>query len=182
MKANQDVVVCNYFSPEVFNPKITNIYQFNGLNRINVETAMVGDVVCFSGIENVTIGQTICSPLKVEPLNFVKISEPTLQMVFSVNDSPSRKEGKFVTSRHPRARLYKELLKDVSLKVEDGDATDSFSGFGKGRNPPFDINREHAARRLRVSGIDAPRHKQDYRRQALRAYGEADCRSPRLGG
>lgn len=133
MKANQDVVVCNYFSPEVFNSKITNIYQFNGLNRINVETAMVGDVVCFSGIENVTIGQTICSPLKVEPLNFVKISEPTLQMVFSVNDSPfAGREGKFVTSRHLRARLYKELLKDVSLKVEDGDATDSFVVSGRG--------------------------------------------------
>jgi GTP-binding protein len=133
MKTNQEVTVCNYHTNEVYNSKITNIYQFNGLTRINVQSASVGDIVCFSGIENITIGQTICSPEKVEPLNFVKISEPTLQMVFSVNDSPfAGREGKFVTSRHLRARLYKELLKDVSLRVEDTDTTDSFVVSGRG--------------------------------------------------
>ncbi|MDD3947037.1 MAG: translational GTPase TypA [Clostridia bacterium] len=133
MKPNQEVTVCNYHTNEVYNSKITNIYQFNGLTRMNVQTALVGDVVCFSGIENITIGQTICAPQKVEPINFVKISEPTLQMLFSVNDSPfAGREGKFVTSRHLRARLYKELLKDVSLKVEDSDSPDSFMVSGRG--------------------------------------------------
>lgn len=133
MKTNQEVAICNYHTAEVFNSKITNIYQFNGLTRLNVQSASVGDVVCFSGIENITIGQTICDVRLVEPINFVKISEPTLQMLFAVNDSPfAGREGKFVTTRHIRARLYKELLKDVSLKVEDGDGTDTFMVSGRG--------------------------------------------------
>jgi len=133
MRPNQEVTVCNFHTSEVYNSKITNIYQFSGLTRINVPNASVGDVVCFSGIENITIGQTICSPDKVEALNFVKISEPTLQMMFAVNDSPfAGREGKFVTSRHLRARLYKELLKDVSLRVEDTETTDSFIVSGRG--------------------------------------------------
>ena len=133
MKANSEVTVCNYHTPEIYKSKITNIYQFAGLNKRSVETAMVGDIVSFSGIENVTIGETICAPEKVEPIPFVKISEPTLQMLFSVNDSPfAGREGKFVTSRHLRARLYKELLRDVSLRVEDGARADTFVVSGRG--------------------------------------------------
>ncbi|MBR2349781.1 MAG: translational GTPase TypA [Clostridia bacterium] len=134
MNANSEITVCNYHDPSVnYRAKITNIYQFTGLNKRTVERAKVGDIVSFSGIENVTIGETICNPLCVEPLSFVKISEPTLQMLFAVNDSPfAGKEGKYVTSRHLRARLYKELLKDVSLKVEDGDRADSFIVSGRG--------------------------------------------------
>lgn len=133
MRPNQEVVVCNYHNSETYKSKITNIYQFSGLTRTNVDKASVGDIVCFSGIENVTIGQTICAPLVPEPINFVKISEPTIQMQFSVNDSPfAGREGKFVTSRHLRARLYKELLKDVSLKVEDAATSDTFNVSGRG--------------------------------------------------
>ena len=133
MQANSEVAICNYHDDKQYRSKITNIYQFTGLTKRTVETAMVGDIVSFSGIENVTIGETICSPLNVEPISFVKISEPTLQMLFAVNDSPfAGKEGKFVTSRHLRARLYKELLKDVSLKVDDGERADSFIVSGRG--------------------------------------------------
>ena len=133
MQANSEVAICNYHDDKQFRSKITNIYQFTGLTKRTVETAKVGDIVSFSGIENVTIGETICSPLNVEPISFVKISEPTLQMLFAVNDSPfAGKEGKFVTSRHLRARLYKELLKDVSLKVDDGERADSFIVSGRG--------------------------------------------------
>ena len=133
MQANSEVAVCNYHDDKVYRSKITNIYQFTGLTKRTVEKAKVGDIVSFSGIENVTIGETICAPLNVEPISFVKISEPTLQMLFAVNDSPfAGKEGKFVTSRHLRARLYKELLKDVSLKVEDGERADSFIVSGRG--------------------------------------------------
>lgn len=133
MEANSEVAVCNYHDEKVYRSKITNIYQFTGLTKRTVEKAKVGDIVSFSGIENVTIGETICAPLNVEPISFVKISEPTLQMLFAVNDSPfAGKEGKYVTSRHLRARLYKELLKDVSLKVEDGERADSFIVSGRG--------------------------------------------------
>lgn len=133
MKHNQEVSVCDFHSDKVYKSKITNIYQFSGLSRVMVESAKVGDIVSFSGIENITIGQTICSPNRIESIPFVKIGEPTLQMRFSVNDSPfAGKEGKFVTSRHLRARLNKELLKDVSLKVEDGNTTDEFMVSGRG--------------------------------------------------
>ena len=133
MFQNQEIVVCNAHNKNIYKSKITNIYQFLGLKKISVEKAMVGDIVCFSGIENITIGETVCSPNRIEPIDFVKISEPTLQMVFSVNDSPfAGKEGKFVTSRQLRARLYKELLKDVSLKVQDGKTTDEFLVSGRG--------------------------------------------------
>lgn len=134
MHPNTEVAVCNYHDPGVVTKaKITNIYQFAGLNKIPVESAKVGDIVSFSGIENITIGETVCSPEDAEPLPFVKISEPTLQMMFSVNDSPfAGREGKFVTSRHLRARLYRELLRDVSLRVEDADKADSFIVSGRG--------------------------------------------------
>ena len=134
IRANQDAYICNYHSGAA--PKRTRIvalFQIDGLLRVPVENAKMGDIVCFSGAENITIGDTITSLTAPEPLEFVKVSEPTLEMTFSVNDSPfAGKEGKFVTSRQLRDRLYKELLKDVSLRVEDGETTDEFKVAGRG--------------------------------------------------
>ena len=134
MRKNQDVIVCDHHNRTApFRSKIVSLYQFEGLNKVEVDEAMVGDIVCFSGIEGVTIGQTICSVNCPEPLPFVKISEPTVEMTFSVNTSPfAGREGKFVTSRNLRERLYKELLKDVSLRVEDTDTTEAFRVCGRG--------------------------------------------------
>ena len=134
LKVNQDVMVCNYHQDQdPYKSRVQTIYQIDGLNRISVDSAKVGDIVCFSGISDITIGDTITSIAAPEPLPFVKISEPTVEMTFSVNDSPfAGREGKFVTSRQLRERLYKELLKDVSLRVEDGDTTDSFRVCGRG--------------------------------------------------
>ena len=134
VKANQDVMICNYHSGEApRKSKIVSIYQIDGLNRIQVTSAKMGDIICFSGAENITIGDTITSVGCPEPLEFVKVSEPTLEMTISVNDSPlAGKEGKFVTSRQLRERLYRELLKDVSLRVSDGDTTDEFRVAGRG--------------------------------------------------
>ena len=134
IKQNQDAYICNYHTggtPK--RTKIVSLYQIDGLVRVPVTEAMMGDIVCFSGAENITIGDTITSLTAPEPLEFVKVSEPTLEMTFSVNDSPfAGKEGKFVTSRQLRDRLYKELLKDVSLRVEDGETTDEFKVAGRG--------------------------------------------------
>ncbi|MBQ8343960.1 MAG: translational GTPase TypA [Clostridia bacterium] len=134
LKVNQEVSVCNYHSDEKpRRAKVVSIYQFEGLSRASVQTATVGDIVCFSGVEEISIGDTLCSPDQVEPLEFVKVSEPTMEMTFSVNDSPfAGQEGKFVTSRQIRDRLYKETLKDVSLRVQDGETTDSFKVAGRG--------------------------------------------------
>lgn len=133
MFANKEVAVCDYHNDKSYKAKITNIYQFSGIAQTSVESATVGDIVSFSGIENITIGNTVCATEKIEPISFVKISEPTIQMTFSVNNSPfGGKEGDFVTSRHLRSRLYKETLKDVSLKVEDGSLTDTFLVSGRG--------------------------------------------------
>ena len=134
LKVNQEVSVCNYHSDEKpRRAKIISIYQFDGLSRSAVQSATVGDIVCFSGVEELSIGDTLCSPDCVEPLEFVKVSEPTMEMTFSVNDSPfAGREGKFVTSRQIRDRLYRETLKDVSLRVTDGDTTDSFKVAGRG--------------------------------------------------
>lgn len=131
---NQEVVVCDYFKEDLHNKaKITAIYQIDGLDRTPVTEAMAGDIISFSGIEDVNIGNTVCDPDCVEPLPFVKISEPTVEMTFSVNDSPfAGQEGKYVTSRQLRNRLYRELLKDVSLHVEDTDSADSFKVMGRG--------------------------------------------------
>ncbi len=134
VKVGQEVAITNFHSEEA--PKrtrIVSLYQIDGLQRIPVETAKMGDIVCFSGAGDVTIGDTVCSTDCIEPLEFVKVSEPTLEMTFSVNDSPfAGREGKFVTSRQLRERLYKELLRDVSLRVSDGDTTDSFKVAGRG--------------------------------------------------
>ena len=134
IRANQDAYICNYHTggaPK--RTKIVALFQIDGLVRVPVDNAKMGDIVCFSGAENITIGDTITSLAAPEPLEFVKVSEPTLEMTFAVNDSPfAGKEGKFVTSRQLRDRLYKELLKDVSLRVEDGDTTDEFKVAGRG--------------------------------------------------
>lgn len=134
VKVGQEVAICNYHSDaEPRRTKIISLYEFDGLKRNPIESAAPGDIVCFSGAESITIGDTICSPAEPSPLPFVKISEPTLEMTFSVNDSPfAGKEGKFVTSRQIRKRLYDELLKDVSLRVTDGETTDSFKVCGRG--------------------------------------------------
>lgn len=134
IKQNQEALICNYHTGA--NPvktKIVSIQQFDGLGRRTVESANVGDIICFSGAEGITIGDTITSLTSPEPLPFVKISEPTIEMTFAVNDSPfAGREGKFVTTRQIRDRLYRELLKDVSLRVEDGETTDSFKVAGRG--------------------------------------------------
>ena len=134
IRQNQDAVICNFHSPDKHKrTKIVSIYQFDGLGRTQVESAKVGDIVAFSGAEDITIGDTITATTNPEPLEFVKISEPTMEMTFAVNNSPfAGKEGKFVTSRQIRARLYRELLKDVSLRVSDGDTTDEFRVAGRG--------------------------------------------------
>ena len=134
LKQNQPVVLVNYHNPEqAIKAKVTNIYQFEGLNRVATESATVGDIVCVSGVEGVSIGDTICDPSAPEAIEFPKISEPSVEMTFSVNDSPfAGKEGKFVTSRHLRARLYKEQVRDVSLRVSDTDSSESFTVCGRG--------------------------------------------------
>ncbi len=134
IRQNQEVMVCDYHEKhQAYKSKIANIYQIDGLGRTPVETAKVGDIICFSGITDITIGDTVTAVDFPEPLPFVKISEPTIEMTFSVNDSPfAGREGKFVTSRQLRDRLMRELLKDVSLRVEEGDTTDSFRVSGRG--------------------------------------------------
>lgn len=134
IKVNQQVTVCDYTgSKKNYNSKIVSLLQIQGLQRVPVESAMAGDIVWISGIESITIGDTICAVDAPEPLPFVKISEPTVEMTFAVNDSPfAGKEGKFVTSRQLRERLFKELLKDVSLRVEETENTDAFRVAGRG--------------------------------------------------
>ena len=127
VKVNQEVMVCDYHGLSPYKSKIVTLFQIEGLKRTPVTEAKVGDIVCFSGIENITIGNTVCSTSKIDPIPFVKIGEPTIEMNFSVNDSPfAGREGKFVTSRHLRDRLFKELLKDVSLRVYQTENADTF--------------------------------------------------------
>ena len=134
LRQNQQVVLVNYHETHApLHAKVSNIYQFEGLTRRAVESATVGDIVCVAGVEGVSIGDTLCDPEDPQPIEFPKISEPSVEMTFMVNDSPfAGKEGKFVTSRHLRARLYKEAIKDVSLRVSDGDTADSFVVCGRG--------------------------------------------------
>ena len=134
LKVGQDAVVASFHGDfEPYKTRVVTLMQIDGLKRVNVESAKVGDIICFSGSENVTIGDTLCAPEKVEPIPFMKIGEPTLEMRFMVNDSPfAGREGKYVTTRHLRDRLYRELLKDVSLRVEDTDNTDTFLVKGRG--------------------------------------------------
>ena len=134
IKVGQEAVICNYHSGMTpRKTKIVTVMQIDGLVRKPVETATMGDIVCFSGAGEITIGDTVTAVECPEPLEFVKVSEPTLEMTFAVNDSPlAGKEGKFVTSRQIRDRLYRELLKDVSLRVSDGETTDEFRVAGRG--------------------------------------------------
>ena len=133
---NDEIVVCNYHDPEQVSKKLkaVSLYEFDGLNRVPVTEATAGNIIAMSGIGNITIGDTICAPSNVEPLDFVKISKPTMEMTFTINDSPfAGKEGKYVTSRQIRERLEKELLKDVSLRVTEAEgSTDAFYVAGRG--------------------------------------------------
>ena len=134
LNVNQEVAVCDFHDEGVSHKgKVGAIYQIDGTGRVQADSAKVGDIVCVSGLDNITIGNTLTAPDTPEPVEFVKIGEPTVEMTFSVNDSPfAGQEGKFVTSRQLRDRLYRELLKDVSLRVRDAETTDSFIVSGRG--------------------------------------------------
>ena len=134
LKVNQDAVLVNAHDPEKNRKvKISKLYEFDGLNRVEVKEATIGSIVAISGIEDIHIGDTICSPENPVAIPFQKISEPTIAMQFMVNDSPlAGQEGKFVTSRHLRDRLFRELNTDVSLRVEETDTTESFKVSGRG--------------------------------------------------
>ncbi len=133
-KVNDNIVVCNYHDGEKnVKGKIVQLFTFDGLKRVQAKEVTFGDICCIAGIDDTMIGDTICAPERVEPLEFVKIAEPSVEMTFMVNDSPfAGKEGKFVTSRHLRDRLYKEAVKDLSLKVSDGSTSDTFTVCGRG--------------------------------------------------
>ena len=133
IKVNQEVTICDYHDPAVKTKgKVVALYEFDGLAKAPVQEASAGEIVALSGMADITIGRTLCAPDAVEPLPFVKISDPTIEMTFAVNDSPfAGKEGKFVTSRNLRDRLEKELLKDVSLHVTE-QGTDAFNVAGRG--------------------------------------------------
>ena len=133
-RVGEEVLVCDWHNPDLkMRGRLTKLYDFQANGRQPCDNITAGDIVAFSGLPDVTIGNTLCSPSNVEPLPFVKINDPTVEMTFSVNDSPlAGREGKFVTSRQIRDRLQKELLKDVALKVEDSATTDSFRVMGRG--------------------------------------------------
>ena len=132
VRVNDKVVLCKQDGTRE-NVKISRLYQFDGLKRVEVQSAAAGDIICVSGITDLNIGETICDPDNVEPLPFVKIDEPTLSMNFMVNDSPfAGQEGKFVTSRNLRDRLFKEVETNVSMRVEETDSTDCFKVSGRG--------------------------------------------------
>ena len=134
LRVNQDVVIVNEHEPDKFKKvKINKLYEFEGLKKVEVSEATVGSIVAISGIADIHIGDTICSTDNVRPIPFQKISEPTIAMHFIVNDSPlAGQEGKFVTSRHLRERLFRELNTDVSLRVEETDTTESYKVSGRG--------------------------------------------------
>ena len=136
LKQNQEIAVCNYHDPDApaKKAKAVSMYEFDGLGKVPVTEATAGNIIAMSGIGDITIGDTICAPDCVEPLPFVKISAPTVEMTFSINDSPfAGREGKFVTSRQLRERLFRETLKDVSLRVSEIEgSTDAFNVAGRG--------------------------------------------------
>ena len=133
IKVNQEVTICDFHDPDMKQKgKVVALYAFDGLGKAPIQSASAGEIVALSGMADITIGRTLCAPDAVEALPFVKISDPTIEMTFSVNDSPfAGKEGKYVTSRNLRDRLEKELLKDVSLHVTE-DTTDAFNVAGRG--------------------------------------------------
>ena len=133
LRVGANVTLCNYHDDKKVKSKIVSLYVFEGLKKVPVESATVGEIVCVAGLEGVQIGDTICDSETVEPIEFVKIAEPSVEMTFMVNDSPfAGKEGKFVTSRHLRDRLYKEAVKDLSLRVSDGQTAEQFKVCGRG--------------------------------------------------
>ena len=134
LKVNQECVLVNHHDPDKFKKiKIGKLYEFDGLKRVEVQKAEIGSIVAISGIADIHIGDTICSPENPEAIPFQKISEPTIAMYFMVNDSPlAGQEGKFITSRHLRDRLFRELNTDVSLRVEETDSADCFKVSGRG--------------------------------------------------
>ena len=134
IRVNQEVIICNHHEPDKqLKVKVSKLYEFSGLNKVEVKEAGIGSIVAISGIADIHIGDTLCSPENVVPIPFQKISEPTIAMHFIVNDSPlAGQEGKFVTSRHLRERLFRELNTDVSLRVEETDETDCFKVSGRG--------------------------------------------------
>ena len=158
IKVNQPVIVGDYHeTKKPYNSKIVTISQIEGLGKANVDEAKVGDIVWISGIENITIGDTLCAADNYEPLPFVKISEPTVEMTFSVNDSPfAGREGKFVTSRQLRERLFKEVLRDVSLRVSETENTDAFRVCGRGEMH-LSILIENMRREGYELGVSTPR-------------------------
>ena len=133
IRVNQEVTICDYHDPELKHKgKVVSLYAFDGLGKTPIQQASAGEIVALSGMTDITIGRTLCAPDCVEPLPFVKISDPTIEMTFAVNDSPfAGREGKYVTSRNLRDRLEKELLKDVSLHVTE-QGTDAFNVAGRG--------------------------------------------------
>ena len=134
VKVNQEVAIVNHHEPDKMKKvKISKLYEFDGLNKVDVKEAGIGSIVAISGIADIHIGDTLCSPDNPVPIPFQKISEPTIAMHFIVNDSPlAGREGKYVTSRHLRDRLFRELNTDVSLRVEETDTTESFKVSGRG--------------------------------------------------
>ncbi|MBO7377774.1 MAG: translational GTPase TypA [Clostridia bacterium] len=132
IRLNQPAAICHSDGTST-NCKISRLYQFEGLKRVEVDSGMVGDIVAINGIGDINIGETICDADKIDPLPFVKIDEPTMSMLFMVNNSPfAGKEGKYVTSRHLRARLFKEVETNVSMRVEETDSADCFKVYGRG--------------------------------------------------
>ncbi len=134
IRLNQTVYISNYFDDSKhYSGKVVNIFNFNGLKRDPIEEGDAGDIICIAGIPDITIGDTASESVDMAPIPFVKISEPSVEMTFMVNDSPfAGKEGKFVTSRHLKDRLYKEAVKDLSLQVADGETADQFKVRGRG--------------------------------------------------
>ncbi|MGN8801267.1 translational GTPase TypA [Candidatus Merdisoma sp. HCP28S3_D10] len=134
IRVNQDMVMVNHHDPDKFKKvKISKLYEFDGLNKVDVSEATVGSIVAISGIADIHIGDTLCSPENPVAIPFQKISEPTISMDFLVNDSPlAGKEGKYITSRHLRDRLFRELNTDVSLRVEETESTERFKVSGRG--------------------------------------------------
>ena len=134
LKVGQSVVLCNYHDDKkIVKSKIVSLFVYEGLNKVPVQSVGIGEIACVAGLEDVQIGDTICDASKIEPIEFVKIAEPSVEMTFMVNDSPfAGKEGKFVTSRHLRDRLYKEAVKDLSLRVTDGETAEKFKVCGRG--------------------------------------------------
>ncbi len=134
IKVNQEVTICDFHDPDIKQKgKVVALYEFDGLGKNPIQEASAGEIVALSGMSDITIGRTLCAPDAIEPLPFVKISDPTIEMTFAVNDSPfAGKEGKYVTSRNLRDRLEKELMKDVSLHVTEQDNTDAFNVAGRG--------------------------------------------------